>query len=133
MKRLRIPSTLPDDVEDLIYQTIGACIAVHDEVGPGLLEFVYAQALAIELESRQIRFVNEHLVPVVYKGKTLGQYRIDILVDGRLVLELKAVEHVLPVHIAQTLTYLKATKCRAGLLINFNVDFMKSGIRRVVL
>lgn len=133
MTRLRLPSTLPDDLEDLIHQVIGACIAVHEEVGPGLLEFVYAQALAIELESRQIRFVNEHLVPVVYKGKTLGQYRIDILVDGQLVLELKAVERVLPVHIAQMLTYLKATMCRAGLLVNFNVDFMKAGIRRVVL
>jgi GxxExxY protein len=99
MKRLRIPSTLPDDLEDLIHQTVGACIAVHEEVGSGLLDSC-AQALAIELESRQIRFVNEHLLPVVYKGKTLGQYRIDILVDGRLVLELKAVEHVLPVHVA---------------------------------
>jgi len=133
MKRLRIPSTLPDDLEDLIHQTVGACIAVHEEVGPGLLEFVYAQALAIELESRHIGFINEHLVPVVYTGKTLGQYRIDILVDGRLVLELKAVERVLPVHVAQMLTYLSVTKCRAGLLINFNVEVMKSGIRRVVL
>jgi GxxExxY protein len=131
--KLRIASPLPDDLEELVHETIGACIAVHAEVGPGLLEGVYARALAIELESRGISYETERLIPIAYKGQPLGDYRVDVLVGGRLILELKAVERLLPVHVAQMLTYLRMTKCRIGLLVNFNVEVLRGGIRRVVL
>jgi GxxExxY protein len=133
MNRLRIPSPLPDDLEELVHATIGACIAVHDEVGPGLLEGVYARALTIELDSRDISYETERLIPITYKGHPLGDYRLDVLVGGRLIVELKAVERLLLVHVAQMLTYLSVTKCRIGLLMNFNVEVLRSGIRRVVL
>jgi GxxExxY protein len=130
---LRIPSPLPDDLESLITEIIGLCIDVHQELGPGLNENVYARACHVELEARGISHESEYPVPIRYRGKLLCHQRIDLLVDRRLVLELKSVEAIHKIHISQTVTYLRLTGARAGLIVNFNVELLKNGIRRVVL
>ena len=117
------------DVSDAV---IGAAIEVHRELGPGLFESVYELALAEELRRRDIQFVRQLEVPLTYKGLSLGQaYRLDLLVEQCLVVEIKAVEQLLPVHTAQVLTYLKLLELRTGLLINFNQAQLKQGIKRV--
>jgi GxxExxY protein len=121
------------EVTDITRQIIGAAIEVHRLVGPGLLESTYRHCLTFELTARGIRFIAEQSVPVVYKTLTVAdRYRVDLVVENLVVVELKAVEHVLPVHHAQLLTYLRATNCPCGLLINFNVDKLTNGIKRVV-
>lgn len=112
---------------------IGAAIEVHRALGPGFLESVYEKALDIELKSRGIPFVRQHPVGVAYKGQLVGEGQLDFLVDNQLVIELKAVEALLPIHSAQLLSYLKATQCRIGLLINFNVPILVKGVKRLVL
>lgn len=113
---------------------IGAAIEVHRTLGPGLLESAYLACLCRELALRGIPFEHEVKVPVCYKGARLDcGYRLDLLVDGRVVVELKAVDGIEPVHEAQLLTYLRLTGCKVGLIINFNVPVMKDGIRRRVL
>lgn len=113
---------------------IGAAIEVHRALGPGLLEGIYQQCLAHELTLRGLSFEREKPLPVQYKGIHLDcGYRVDLIVEGRVVVELKAVESLLPVHASQVLTYLKLTGCRLGLLINWNVPVLRDGIRRVVL
>lgn len=120
--------------EKLTEVVIGAAIEVHRELGPGLLEHAYAKCLCRELELRGVAFEHEKPMPIVYKGlETDCGYRIDLLVDGRVVVELKAVHELVPVHDAQLLTYLKLSGIRVGLLINFNVPVLKDGIRRRVL
>ena len=131
--RLRVESTLPDDLENLIHETIGCCIDVHSKLGPGLLEGVYPRALAMELDARGISHEVEKCVPVRYRDQVIYNQRIDVLVDQKLILEIKSVERLSPVHVAQVLSYLRATTLRAALLINFNVPVLKQGIRRVVL
>ncbi len=133
MTTLRVESMLPDDLEDLIREVIGCCIAVHRELGPGLLEKVYPRAIAMELDDRGIGYSTEKTVPIRYHGKLLCIQRIDLMVDDRLVIEVKSVERLHPVHRAQVLNYLHLTGTRAGLLINFNVPVLKDGIRRIVL
>lgn len=119
---------------ELTGQIIGAAIEVHRALGPGLLESAYQACLARELSLRGIAFEREKPLPVEYKGLELDcGYRLDFLVEDRVVLELKAVDRLLPVHEAQLLTYLKLTGCRVGLLINFNVAVLKEGIVRRVL
>jgi len=130
---LRIHSSLPDDLESLITEIIGLCIDVHRELGPGLSENVYARACQIELEARGISHESEYPVPVRYKGKLLCHQRIDLLIAGRLVLELKSVDAIHKVHISQTTTYLRLTGAKAGLIVNFNVELLRYGIKRVVL
>lgn len=107
---------------------------VHRELGPGLLESAYQSALASEMEFASIPFEREWPIPVVYRGKSLDtHYRVDFLVGGELLVELKAVERVLPVHTAQLLTYLRLGGLRVGLLLNFSVPVLRHGIyRRVV-
>ena len=117
----------------LSYEIIGATIEVHKELGPGLLEAIYQEALCVELADRNIPYEKEKSIAVYYKKQLVGDYRIDILVDNRIVIELKSVEKILPVHMAQTMTYLKITGCRLGLLINFNTKMMKQGITRIAL
>ena len=113
---------------------IGAAIEVHRALGPGLLEGIYQQCLAHELTLRGLSFERERPLPVQYKGIHLDcGYRVDLIVEGRVIVELKAVESLLPVHASQVLTYLKLTGCRLGLLINWNVPVLRDGIRRVVL
>jgi GxxExxY protein len=130
---LRVQSTLPDDLENLIRETISCCIQVHRELGSGLLEGVYPRALAIELETRNIPFERERPAPVRYKGRIIYQQRIDLLVDGRLIVEIKSVERLHPSHVSQVISYMRTTGARAGLLINFKVPILKQGIRRLVL
>jgi len=125
----------PQKREDaLSKEIIGAAIEVHRHLGPGLLESAYEQCLAHELASRGIPFELQKPVPVVYKGIRLDcGFRLDMLVGGAVVVEIKSVEELTGVHEAQVLTYLKLTGCRLGLLLNFNERRMADGIQRVVL
>lgn len=119
--------------DDLSNTVIGCAIEVHRELGPGLLESAYEKCLAHELVSKQIPFQLQKSMPVEYKGVQIDcGYRIDVLVDNQLVVELKAVAELEPIHEAQLLTYLKLAKVRTGLLINFNVTRLKHGIKRLV-
>jgi GxxExxY protein len=112
---------------------LDAAIAVHREMGPGLLETVYHHCLREELSHRSIEFKTQLQVPLVYKTVTLNKdYCIDILVEDEIILELKAVDSILPVHEAQLLSYLKLSNRRLGLLINFNVVLLKTGFKRMV-
>lgn len=122
------------DLESVAHQVIGACIEVHRFLGPGLLESAYEACLARELELSNIPFERQKALPVTYKGVHLDcGYRLDLLVDQRLVVELKAVESIQPIHEAQMLTYLRMTGCSLGLLANFHAKTMKDGLRRMVL
>ena len=113
---------------------IGAAIDVHRQLGPGLLESAYEACLCHELGLKQIPYERQKSLPVIYKGLSLEcGYRIDILVDEKVVLEIKSVEGLLPIHEAQMLTYMRLDGWKAGLLINFNVPLLKQGIRRLVL
>ena len=121
--------------EELTERVIGAAIEVHRALGPGLLESAYEECLCHELHLRGISFNRQLALPVQYKGVKLDcGYRIDLVVEESLILELKCVEHVLPVHEAQLLTYLKLTGKRVGLILNFNVSVLtRGGIVRKVL
>ncbi len=120
--------------KDLTGQIIGAAIEVHRALGPGLLESAYQTCLAHEFSLRGIAFEREKPLPVEYKGTRLDcGYRIDFLVDDRVVVELKSVDAIRKIHEAQLLTYLKLIECKVGLLINFNVPVLKDGIKRRVL
>jgi GxxExxY protein len=130
--RRREESRVDDETEALATAVIGAAIEVHKELGPGLPERSYHLALSHELDLRGIPHECEVRVPIVYKGKPVGEGWIDILVAGKLVVELKAVEALSPVHRAQVLTYLRVMKLKLGLLINFNVAVLKDGIKRVI-
>ena len=122
------------DENSLTREIIGAAIEVHKLLGPGLLESAYEECLARELVLRNIRFERQKPAPVVYKDVRLEcGYRMDFLIDGRVVLELKAVEALAPVHEAIVLTYLRLSSCRLGLLISFNIPILKDGIRRFIL
>jgi len=118
----------------LTHEIIGAAIEVHRLLGPGLLESAYEECLAPELGIRKLEFRRQVPVPVVYKGVKLEcGYRVDILVAGSVVLELKSIEAIAPVHEATLLTYLRLSGNTLGLIINFNVHILKEGIRRFVL
>ena len=121
-------------VNDLTQAVIGAGIEVHRALGPGLLESAYEECLCRELALRQIPFERQRHLPVEYKGMRLDcGYRLDLLVTGTVVVEIKAVDRLLPIHQAQLLTYLKLGGWKVGLLLNFNVAVLKQGIKRVVL
>jgi GxxExxY protein len=116
----------------LTHEIIGSAIEVHRILGPGLLESVYEVALGCELTTRGLRVHRQVLVPVQYKGLSLKTgIRLDLRVEHRVIVEVKSVDHLHEVHRAQLLTYLKLTKLRIGLLFNFNVKFIKDGMRRV--
>ena len=120
--------------EELSSAVLQAAIEVHRQLGPGLLETAYEQCLAYELTLAKIPFLKEVGLPVEYKGIKLDcGYRLDFLVDGRLIVELKSVEQLQRIHQAQLLTYMKLAKVSVGLLINFNVEVLKQGIKRLVL
>ena len=122
------------DVNRLTNEIIGAAIEVHRALGPGLLEKAYEECLCRELAVRDIRFERQKDLPVIYKGAKLDcGYQLDLLVEDKVVVELKAIEKLLPIHDAQLLTYLKLGGWQVGLLINFNVPVLKDGIRRKVL
>tara|TARA_R110002111_G_scaffold64395_1_gene106040 strand:- start:459 stop:884 length:426 start_codon:yes stop_codon:yes gene_type:complete len=128
-----MPLELDKPIEELAYKVIGCAIEVHRVVGPGYLESVYENALAVELEKQGIVFERQYPVDIEYKGVNVGQGRIDLLVAGIIILELKVVDQLAPIHQAQVISYLKATDLQLGLLINFNTDVLKDGIKRIVL
>jgi GxxExxY protein len=118
---------------ELSEQVIGAIIEVHRVLGPGLLESAYEECLCHELSRRGITFVRQQMLPLDYKGKHLDcGYRLDIVVENKIVLELKAVDELHPIHEAQVLTYLKLSGYRVGLLINFNTTRVTSTMKRIV-
>jgi|SRR5208282_5461953 len=128
------PKPIPSDLNRLSGKVIDAAYKIHHELGPGLLESVYETCLVYELTESGIKFERQVQVPVRYKNIALETgFRVDLLVEKQIVIELKSVDTLLPVHKAQLITYLKLCKCRLGLLINFNVDVLKDGIKRVVL
>ena len=120
--------------EQAAHQVIGAAIDVHRSLGPGLLESAYEKCLCHELSLRGLNFHRQQPVPVVYKDVKLAcGFRIDILVEGNVVVELKSIEAFAPIHEAIVLTYLRMSGVRLGLLINFNVRVLKDGIRRFIV
>jgi GxxExxY protein len=124
---------VPPEIEALATQTVNAAFAVHRALGPGLLESAYQQCLAIELAHAGVPVERERNLPLIYRGEPIETtYRLDLIVGGQLLVELKAVETILPIHQAQVVTYLKLLKLPLGLLINFNVPLIKTGITRVL-
>ena len=112
---------------------IGSAIEVHRTLGPGLLESAYQNCLEIELKSLNLNVKSEYHLPFFYKGtKVESGYRLDLFVEDKVIIELKSVEALNEIHFAQTMTYLKVTNCKVALLINFNVVYLKQGIRRIV-
>ena len=123
-----------DDINKLTETVIGAAIEVHRDLGPGLLESAYQRALEHELTLRRVRFEAQKVCAVTYKGLVLEDaYRLDLLVEDKLVIELKTVDAFADVHETQVLTYLKFSGCRVGLLINFRTRLLKDGVRRLAL
>jgi len=113
---------------------IGAAISVHRELGPGLLESTYEKCLAFELTQSGLQIVAQKEIPIKYKGQSIESgFRADLIVENKVLIELKSVDQLIPVHTAQVLTYLKLTGLRTGLLINFNVQLLKNGIKRLSL
>jgi GxxExxY protein len=121
------------ELKVLTRRIIGCGIAVHRAFGPGLLESIYRSCLEIELKACGLSFESDRPVPVVYRGvQVSAAYRIDLVVEDSVVVEIKAVQSLAPVHSAQLITYLKLTSCPVGLLMNFNVPLLTDGIRRLV-
>jgi GxxExxY protein len=119
---------------ELTRQIIGSAIEVHRELGPGLLESAYEECLCCELNDRKVNFQRQLTVPVSYKGLALDcGYRLDLLIEDTIIVELKSIEGFLPIHGAQLLTYMKLLSKPVGILINFNVPLLKQGILRKVL
>ena len=125
------PSDFDEALNELSHEVIGAAIAVHRELGPGYDESLYENALCVELKHRQIQHQRQVLVNVYYRDEQVGTGRMDLLIDNRLIVELKVVETLAAIHTAQLVSYLKATRFQLGLLINFNVSRLRDGIKRV--
>jgi GxxExxY protein len=125
---------MPYEKDILTDQIIGFAIEVHRHLGPGLLESAYEECLCFELNRTGMDFKRQVPLPVVYKSVRLDcGYRIDIVVEGRLILELKAIERLMAIHEAQVLTYMRLSGIQTGLLLNFNTPVLKDGIRRLML
>ncbi|EDM27434.1 hypothetical protein LNTAR_04961 [Lentisphaera araneosa HTCC2155] len=123
-----------DGNDNLTVRILACAIEVHKHLGPGLLESAYQQCLAHELRLAGLRFTLEQAMPVKYKGLNLDcGYRLDLVIEQEVIVELKSVSKVLPIHEAQLLTYMKLAKMNTGLLINFNERLLKNGIKRFVL
>ena len=126
-----IPVDMPENA--ITERIIKCAIAVHRQLGPGLLENVYEEALDIECKYDGLQILRQFKVPVLYRGKTIGEYKPDMLINDLVIVEIKSVERFDPVFEAQVLTYLKITGKRVGLLINFNSRLVKDGIKRFIL
>ena len=126
-----IPLDMPENA--ITERIIKCAIEVHRQLGPGLLEGVYEEALDIECKFNSLNVLRQFTVPVLYRGKTIGEYRPDMLINDLVIVEIKSVERFDPVFEAQVLTYLKITGKRVGLLINFNSRLVKDGIKRFIL
>ena len=112
---------------------LGCAIEVHRVLGPGLLESVYTTCLHHQLSSHKLRFISHRRISVTYKGADIeGAYQLDLMIEDAVIVEIKSVEVILPVHKAQLYTYLRLTRCRTGLLINFNVPRLMDGVRRLI-
>jgi GxxExxY protein len=129
----RVPSTLPADIDEVMFKVIGAAIEVHRHLGPGFLESIYQRALCVEFEERAISHEQKKRIRITYKGRQLHGQELDLIVDSKVIVEVKAVSQLEEIHNSQLVSYLKATGLRAGLLINFNKPVLKAGIRRIVL
>ena len=125
------PEPIPESLNRLSDAVIGAAIEVHRALGPGFLESIYEEALCLELTERGIPYERQVPIPVTYKGKPVGEHRLDLLVGGQLAVELKSIDAFTSAHTAQLLSYLKASRCRLGLLINFGVERLTRGVRRI--
>lgn len=121
------------DIEAIAADLLDAAIEVHRCLGPGFLETIYEEALCVELTLRGVAFIRQAPIQVAYKGRIVGDARIDLLIADRLIVELKAIEQIAPIHLAQALSYLKTTKLPLALLINFNAPVLLRGVRRVLL
>ena len=119
--------------DSLTERIIACAIGIHRVLGPGLLEAAYESALCLEFEARGLRHARQVPIPLTYRGQSIGEYRLDLLVEDSVVIEIKAVEKVIPVFDAQVLTYLRAAGKRIGLLINFNTPVVSRGIRRFIV
>jgi GxxExxY protein len=131
--RLRVASPLSVEAESAMSQTIAAAIAVHRAPGPGFVESIYRKAMCIELESRNLAYEKERSIRVCYRGVEIPGQRVDLIVEGLIVIELKAVSKLDEIHRAQLISYLRTTGLRGGLLINFRVPLLRDGLRRVVV
>jgi GxxExxY protein len=124
---------VPEQYTQLTEQIIGAAMRVHSQLGPGLLESAYEACLEFELRDQGLEVERQKSVPVMYRGVQLDcGYRLDLLVENTVVLELKSVDALAPIHTAQMWSYLKLAGCHVGLLINFNLEHLRDGIRRIV-
>lgn len=123
---------IPDEIEAVAFAVIGSALAVHKELGPGFVERIYRQAMYLELEARKLPFEAEKPIVVPYRGLPITGQRVDPIVGGAVVVELKAVAAIEPIHVAQLLSYLKTLSLRVGLVVNFRETLLRDGIRRVV-
>jgi GxxExxY protein len=130
---ITIPTPFDEEIETLVHQVIGCGIRVHRELGPGLLEQVYCRALAVEFALEAIPFECEREFSVSYRGHPIATGRIDVVVAGKLLLEVKAVDRLAAVHRAQVIGYLRPSGLKLGLLMNFNTAVLADGIKRIVL
>ena len=130
---MNVGSQLPPEIEAVSTVLIDSAFKVHQSLGPGLLESVYQTCLCIELDNRGVAYETQVPIPIVYEGIDAGTgLRLDLLVEKNLIVEIKALEQILPIHQSQLLTYLKLANLRLGLLINFNVVLFKQGIKRII-
>jgi GxxExxY protein len=130
---MRLSSPLSPEAEDVMTETIGCAIAVHRALGPGFLESIYKKAMRIELDTRHLPYECEQPVKVNYRGFQIDGQRVDLIITGLIVVELKSVIRLDDVHTSQLVSYLRTTGLRGGLLINFRVPLLQQGLRRVVL
>jgi GxxExxY protein len=128
-----VQSRLSEEEELVGREVIACALAVHRELGPGYLESFYRKAMCLELRAHALTFETEKAIEVQYRDEPIGTHRVDLIVQSLVIVELKAVEAIDPVHRKQVVSYLKATKLRLGLLINFDVELLKHGLKRVVL
>jgi GxxExxY protein len=131
--KLRIESTLPPDLDELIQKIIGLAIEVHKNLGPGYIESIYEKAMCYEMDNAGISFLRQIEILVPYKDINLSGQRLDLLIEKQLIVDLKAVDQISSIHQAQILSYMKSQKVRAGLIINFKVQQLRFGIRRFVI
>ena len=118
--------------KELTEKIIGAAIEVHKTLGPGYLESIYEEALAVEFGLRGIRYERQKQIQITYKGRLAGEHRLDFVIEDKVVLEIKSIERFNEVHRAQVISYCKTTGKKVGLLINFNVPVLKTGIKRII-
>lgn len=121
------------ELNKITEKIIGCAIEVHRNLGPGLLESIYESALCVEFDNNDVEYQRQILIPVRYKGNIIGEHKLDLLVENEIIVELKAIDKMAPIFEAQLLSYLKMADKRLGLLINFNTEKLKDGIKRIIL